>query len=279
MDAGATGKLIARRRSELGFSQAELAQRLHVTDKAVSRWETGRGMPAVDSLEPLAKELGISVSELLSGRILPPEEIPGLAGGQIVAELRNSRKMLFAGAAAVLAAVLLIASAWLGYHYVSSVDGSDTARLARTTGEGLDPTGRAEVPTRRYDPETLEVAAMDSRGDYLAVFCMDAQGEGCMGLYERDTVFENRWRLSGGTIGTVSGEMGSYHLGQRGNAVLVFYGQDLPEEAAGYTFVNGGITYICPVKEGKVMDLFLIPDAESINGVPVLTDEDQRPLQ
>lgn len=279
MDAGTTGRLIARRRNELGFSQAELARRLHVTDKAVSRWETGRGMPAVDSLEPLANELGISVSELLSGRILPPEEIPGFAGGQIVAELRKSKKMLFTGAAAVLAAVLLMASAWLGYHYVSSVDGSDTARLARTTGEGLDPSGRGDVLPRRCDPETLEVAAMDSRGDYLAVLCMDEQCVGCMGLYERDTVFENRWRLSGGTIGTVSGEMGSYHLGQRGNAVLVFYGQDLPEEAAGYTFVNGGITYICPVKEGKVMDLFLIPDAESINGVPVLIGEDQRPLQ
>lgn len=279
MDAGTTGRLIARRRNELGFSQAELARRLHVTDKAVSRWETGRGMPAVDSLEPLANELGISVSELLSGRILPPEEIPGFAGGQIVAELRKSKKMLFTGAAAVLAAVLLMASAWLGYHYVSSVDGSDTARLARTTGEGLDPSGRGDVLPRRCDPETLEVAAMDSRGDYLAVLCMDEQGGGCMGLYERDAVFENRWRLSGGTIGTVSGEMGSYHLGQRGNAVLVFYGQDLPEEAAGYTFVNGGITYICPVKEGKVMDLFLIPDAESINGVPVLIGEDQRPLQ
>ena len=45
MDAKATGALIAQRRKQRALSQAELAERLHVTDKAVSRWETGRGMP------------------------------------------------------------------------------------------------------------------------------------------------------------------------------------------------------------------------------------------
>lgn len=76
MDAKATGALIAGRRRELGLSQAELAERLHVTDKAVSWWETGRGMPAIDSLEPLAEALGLTVSELLAGRMLTPEELP-----------------------------------------------------------------------------------------------------------------------------------------------------------------------------------------------------------
>ncbi len=41
----ATGGLIARRRKEKNWSQGELTERLHVTDKAVSRWETGRGLP------------------------------------------------------------------------------------------------------------------------------------------------------------------------------------------------------------------------------------------
>ena len=55
MDAKATGGLIARRRKEQNWSQGDLAERLHVTDKAVSRWETGRGLPSVDLLEPLAE--------------------------------------------------------------------------------------------------------------------------------------------------------------------------------------------------------------------------------
>ena len=84
MDAKNTGELIAARRRELGLSQEELAARLHVTDKAVSKWETGRGMPGIDSLEPLAEALGISVSEILSGRRLTAEELPKAAGDQIV---------------------------------------------------------------------------------------------------------------------------------------------------------------------------------------------------
>ena len=51
MNAKATGELIAACRKALEMSQAELAARIHVTDKAVSRWETGRGLPSVDLLE------------------------------------------------------------------------------------------------------------------------------------------------------------------------------------------------------------------------------------
>ena len=81
MDAKATGGLIARRRKEQNWSQGDLAERLHVTDKAISKWETGRGLPSVDLLEPLAEALGLTVSELLSGRELTPEELPQSGGG------------------------------------------------------------------------------------------------------------------------------------------------------------------------------------------------------
>ena len=89
MDTKATGALIAQRRKQLAPSQAELAERLHVTDKAVRRWETGRGMPGLDSLEPLSKELGLSISELLSGKELAREELPEAAGGQIMESMKR----------------------------------------------------------------------------------------------------------------------------------------------------------------------------------------------
>lgn len=99
MDAKTTGQLIAARRKALDLSQAELAERLRVTDKAVSRWETGRGMPAIDSLEPLAEALGLSVSELLSGRELTAEELSREAGSQIVEAMRKNAGMVLAGRA------------------------------------------------------------------------------------------------------------------------------------------------------------------------------------
>ena len=62
-----TGGTIRRLREEAGKTQAELAAKLCVSDKTVSKWETGRGLPDITLLEPLAAALNISVIELLSG--------------------------------------------------------------------------------------------------------------------------------------------------------------------------------------------------------------------
>ena len=62
-----TGAMIKRLREEKKLTQQELAERIHVTDKAVSKWETGRGYPDISLVEPLAKALGVSVIELFSG--------------------------------------------------------------------------------------------------------------------------------------------------------------------------------------------------------------------
>lgn len=62
-----TGAMIKRLREEKGLTQAELAEKIFVTDKAVSKWETGRGYPDISLVENLAKALGVSVIELLSG--------------------------------------------------------------------------------------------------------------------------------------------------------------------------------------------------------------------
>lgn len=65
MDPKSFGAFIADCRREQGMTQAELARRLNVTDKAVSRWERGVGFPDILSLESLADALGISVLELM----------------------------------------------------------------------------------------------------------------------------------------------------------------------------------------------------------------------
>ena len=67
MDATKTGNFIAELRREKELTQRELADALLVSDKAVSRWETGRGMPDIENLEALATTLDTSVAELLLG--------------------------------------------------------------------------------------------------------------------------------------------------------------------------------------------------------------------
>ena len=68
MDHYVTGTVIRALREKAGMTQAELAEKLCVSDKAVSKWETGRGFPDVSLLEPLGKALHISVPELLCGQ-------------------------------------------------------------------------------------------------------------------------------------------------------------------------------------------------------------------
>lgn len=68
MDNIQFGAFVAQLRKEQGLNQKELADKLNVTDKAVSKWETGKGFPDVKLLEPLAQTLGVSLVELMQGK-------------------------------------------------------------------------------------------------------------------------------------------------------------------------------------------------------------------
>ena len=67
MNQYVTGAIIKKMREEKKMTQLELAEVLSVSDKAVSKWETGKGFPDITLIEPIAQALGISTMELLSG--------------------------------------------------------------------------------------------------------------------------------------------------------------------------------------------------------------------
>ena len=62
-----TGNTIKELREKKKYTQKELAERLKISDKAVSKWETNRGLPDIGIIEDLAKVLGVSIAELLTG--------------------------------------------------------------------------------------------------------------------------------------------------------------------------------------------------------------------
>lgn len=68
MDPKKTGNLISKTRKEKGLTQKDLASRLHVTDKAVSKWERGLSLPDISLLIPISELLDISIYELLGGK-------------------------------------------------------------------------------------------------------------------------------------------------------------------------------------------------------------------
>jgi len=67
MNQYVTGAVIKELREKHQFTQAELAKKLNISDKTVSKWETAKGYPDISLLEPIAKLFGISVTELISG--------------------------------------------------------------------------------------------------------------------------------------------------------------------------------------------------------------------
>ena len=67
MNQYVTGAVIRELREKNNMTQAELAEKLSVSDKAISKWETGKGYPDVSLLEPLARVFGVSITELISG--------------------------------------------------------------------------------------------------------------------------------------------------------------------------------------------------------------------
>ena len=74
MDQEKIGKFIQKLRKEKELTQQELANKLNVTDRAVSKWETGRGLPDLSIIKTLCEELDISINELLSGEKLNKKE-------------------------------------------------------------------------------------------------------------------------------------------------------------------------------------------------------------
>lgn len=150
MDKEKTGALIAAARKEKNMTQRELAKALHVSDRAVSKWERGAGFPDVSLLEPLADALGLRVLDLLRGEEQEPVEPELTVRRCLVILARQAREktrrrwgQILAGAAA-LAIVGLVLFAVLDRAGVFLRPVSLTVTAAVYTPEG-EPAGETIV--------------------------------------------------------------------------------------------------------------------------------------
>lgn len=110
-----TGQFIARRRKAIGLTQKELAEQLGVTNKAVSKWETGGGMPDVSVLKDLSRVLEVSVDELLEGAYTKNAEKATIVFGEKTPESFTKkqrelsfRKRLLLGTTVLLPAIFIL---------------------------------------------------------------------------------------------------------------------------------------------------------------------------
>lgn len=240
-------------RQEKGLSQQGLADAIYVSRSAVAKWENGLGWPSADCLAALADYFDVDAAWF---RTEEPETV--IAGKN--RRIRWLRFTLALVGAAVLLVVVMLGSGWL-----DSVAEHDVEGLEKQAAEYLR---QAQV----------ELVRTEKRGDFLAALCKSDDGW-CLCVFDRSPVFGERWVASGGKRAFDPGELTSWNYGSpQDGAVLVFCGGDLSAEIHWYTFENSGIRYTCPVEDGLVLDVFVIPDSHNINGSPVPLDGKLQPI-
>lgn len=95
MDQLKTGKFIAQMRKEKNLTQRALAEKLLISDKTVSKWECGNGLPEISLMMPLCEILGITVNELLSGKRLTSSEYQKNAEENIMSLIKEKNEAKF----------------------------------------------------------------------------------------------------------------------------------------------------------------------------------------
>ncbi len=110
-----SGLFIKEKRNEKGLTQKDLAEILNCTDKAVSRWETGKGFPEVSFLIPLSEALDVSVNEIILGEEIKKEEIIEKTNNVIVETLKETKRKI--NKASYIIFVLLLTIEALIFYY------------------------------------------------------------------------------------------------------------------------------------------------------------------
>lgn len=140
MDQIAIGRFLSQKRKEKNITQEQLASKLNVSNKTISKWETGKCMPDYQSVKPLCQELDITISELLEGKAA--HELPiSLDENQMLSML--NRIQTLENQKNLLLGIMLIAISILSFMLSGSIHGSSVrdffsgVLLGLSVGESL----------------------------------------------------------------------------------------------------------------------------------------------
>lgn len=123
MDQILIGGFLARKRKERNLTQAELAERLGVSNKTISKWETGRCMPDYSVIEALCRELGITVAELLDDEDREGNSVCSYDDGKVLDLIRRTQALEHQRTSLSGLIMIIMGLALLLLHY--NVSGSD----------------------------------------------------------------------------------------------------------------------------------------------------------
>lgn len=258
MDNKTTGAFISTRRKELSLNQKQLAEKLGVTDKAVSKWETGRSAPDIALLEPLARELGVSVVEILQGEKIKEENFPAVSDKVVVKTMKKDKQKLRQAVTATLSAVMifiyLIMLSYPAYHYFTTIPINDMEAIEKVATEYVGDYHDGE--------DNMKIIKAVSKGRHH-FFLLEGTNQGkkivSLCIFEIDKVFKDRINNNAGSIGReyTPNEVHQHSSGYGSSEGLVnfnvFFGYDMTDSE--YSFNYRGTKYTVPIED----DVFLHP--------------------
>ena len=251
MDNKTTGAFISARRKELQLNQKQLAEKLGVTDKAVSKWETGRSAPDIALLEPLARELGVSVVEILQGEKIEEENFPAVSDEVVVTTMKKDRKKLRRAVAltigVILSLALLVMLHFLGYHYFNSVPIDNDEAVLKEISQ---PWAKME----EKDYHDFKIIKSEKKAKFYFYLLSDGE-KVYMSYCEQDSLFENRLSFWGGTYVLNPNEIGHYGSGQNYLTFNVFFGYGMTDTE--YSYYYRGVKSTKPINDEYFMDVLI----------------------
>lgn len=254
MNVSSMGKFISELRKEKGMTQKDLAEKLSVTDKAVSKWETGRSAPDIALLISLSEILGVTVIEILNGEKIEKEKFPEVGDEVIVETIKSDkRKLKISVIVAVIIMLLLVmlsALSYPAYHFFTSVPIDNESEILK----------ESERYAKHFDEEgeNMEIVKSIKKGDYF-FYILQSENHISLRVFERDKVFDDRIFLLGGTYCKEANRIKVYSAGGPGPFTMnVFFGYGMTDTEYSY-FYRGAKTTV-PIEDELVLDVLIDVD-------------------
>ena len=279
MDTVITGRFISELRKEKGLTQAELAEKLNVTDKAVSKWETGRSAPDVSLLIPLSENLGVTVTEILKGERISTEVLPEASNEEIVKAIKEkkqiSKKCLLIAGIIIFVLISLAALSYPAKHFFNSVSPDDEAAILKKTEEYaetyyeenalLNHNGNYKDHAGFFDEkgESLKIIKRVEKDD-LYFFLMQSETRIAKVIFEKDKIFTGRIYVSNFCDFSEHPDTIFHHIGdtgawsEEGKTFDVHYGYDIKDKEYDYTY--HGVRYTNEIEEDGILFEVFVDD-------------------
>lgn len=277
VDTVITGRFISELRKEKGLTQAELAEKLNVTDKAVSKWETGRSAPDVSLLIPLSENLGVTVTEILKGEKIRTESLSDASNEVIVKAIKEkkhiSKRFLLIAGIIILVLICLKALSYPAEHFFNSVSPNNEATILEKTEEYAEEeykydedfshlhSGKEYTEFFGENGEELKIIKSVEKDD-LYFFLMQSETRMITTVFVKDEIFKDRiylWFFDDFTkypdrvyhcIGDTN-----HRSEEEGKTFDVHYGYDIKDKEYDYTY--HGVRYTNKIENGMVFEVFV----------------------